>query len=413
MIKDMIAANYDVNLLETVGNGEKCVDIQLAVEMLHYATVPNAYDVALLLTGDKDFMPAMVRTRQKGRRVGLVSMRNACNKALTETPNIKDFNVVWIEDYLDDLMKPIKDNNAPGRTRRRSYISKFTLMKIISDFVLKLSIERLSIRDIGRYLKDMKVGDRSLSDEIKESFGGLYQFLVVSDLFELTQSDQDSRAFWVALRSDYKEKMTAEAEKTNFNDFETKFFENYRANFGKTERRELLDVLESTTDTRRSQVQEEGHQKPNFEKCTVPQLKNYCRIHKLKVSGTKGELLERILEHEKALVSDSTQSPPGHPTEDSNEEESAEVYISNLIREYIQVKGGKASSRDVGRYLGANKCSPHRRRNETKWVSALQELKDHYGSLNAFVKESSLFYIDRSDSRQATDKAFTVSLMDS
>ena len=49
MFDEMRAANYDVFMLETVGPGEKCVDIQLAVEMLHYATVPNAYDVAILL----------------------------------------------------------------------------------------------------------------------------------------------------------------------------------------------------------------------------------------------------------------------------------------------------------------------------------------------------------------------------
>ena len=49
MFRDMANANYDVHMMETVGQGEKCVDIQLAVEMLHYATVPNAYDVAILL----------------------------------------------------------------------------------------------------------------------------------------------------------------------------------------------------------------------------------------------------------------------------------------------------------------------------------------------------------------------------
>lgn len=47
----MANANYDVHMMETVGKGEKCVDIQLAVEMLHYATVPNAFDMAVILTG--------------------------------------------------------------------------------------------------------------------------------------------------------------------------------------------------------------------------------------------------------------------------------------------------------------------------------------------------------------------------
>ena len=44
MFREMANANYDVHMMQTVGQGEKCVDIQLAVEMLHYATVPNAYD---------------------------------------------------------------------------------------------------------------------------------------------------------------------------------------------------------------------------------------------------------------------------------------------------------------------------------------------------------------------------------
>jgi hypothetical protein len=53
MFRDMATANYDVHMMETIGKGEKCVDIQLAVEMLHYATTPNAFDMAVILTGDK------------------------------------------------------------------------------------------------------------------------------------------------------------------------------------------------------------------------------------------------------------------------------------------------------------------------------------------------------------------------
>lgn len=50
MFNEMADANYDIHMLESTSNGpEKCVDISLAVEMLHYATVPNAYDVAILL----------------------------------------------------------------------------------------------------------------------------------------------------------------------------------------------------------------------------------------------------------------------------------------------------------------------------------------------------------------------------
>ena len=59
--------HFDTHLGSFTGTQEKCVDIALAVDMLHYATVPNAFDVAVLISGDADFLPALVRTRQKAR----------------------------------------------------------------------------------------------------------------------------------------------------------------------------------------------------------------------------------------------------------------------------------------------------------------------------------------------------------
>jgi hypothetical protein len=38
----------------------------------------------VLLTGDKDFMPVMTRTRQKGKRVALATMRANCNRDLLQ-----------------------------------------------------------------------------------------------------------------------------------------------------------------------------------------------------------------------------------------------------------------------------------------------------------------------------------------
>lgn len=60
----------------------------------------------MLVTGDKDFMPAMSRTRQKGRRVCLCSMRNSCNQdLLRDDAHVMDFPPVWINEYLDDLIE--------------------------------------------------------------------------------------------------------------------------------------------------------------------------------------------------------------------------------------------------------------------------------------------------------------------
>ena len=63
------------------GSREKCVDIALAVDMLHYATVPGAFDVAVLVSGDADFLPALVRTRQRGKRVAICSLRNSASSS--------------------------------------------------------------------------------------------------------------------------------------------------------------------------------------------------------------------------------------------------------------------------------------------------------------------------------------------
>lgn len=98
---------------ETVDNQEKCVDISLAVEMLYLATIPNAYEIACIVTGDKDFMPAMQKTRMLGKRVALCSMRNGCNADLAgETGQLRDFDVIWLEDYFDEIIVPNEVKNG-------------------------------------------------------------------------------------------------------------------------------------------------------------------------------------------------------------------------------------------------------------------------------------------------------------
>ena len=108
MFRDMQHANMEVHMSTTAGEREKCVDIALAVEMMHYATTPGAYDVAVLVTGDKDFMPAMARTRQRGKRVALATMRPHCNRdLLAPQSHVRDFSPVFIERSLRDLIHPL------------------------------------------------------------------------------------------------------------------------------------------------------------------------------------------------------------------------------------------------------------------------------------------------------------------
>lgn len=169
----------------------------------------------------------------------------------------------------------------------------------------------------------------------------------------------------------------------------------------------------------------------NFGQLTVASLKELCREKGLKVSGKKDELIERLeedrrLEHEiiqKQRMQAKESSPRTRqrsaaqrissnttpivdtmqtvnniyaaalPQMDaSRHSRSADTglsaHLENLIKEYLRASGGKASSRDVGRYLAANGAS----RRGSK--SALTELKEAYGSLLSFLRlRTNLFVV--------------------
>lgn len=84
---------------------EKCVDISLAVEMLFMATVPNAYDIGVIVTG---FIPALEKTRLLGKRVAICSIRNSVNQDLIKPEaRTRDFDVIWLDEHLDELIVPL------------------------------------------------------------------------------------------------------------------------------------------------------------------------------------------------------------------------------------------------------------------------------------------------------------------
>jgi uncharacterized LabA/DUF88 family protein len=112
MFQRMKEANMNVQIMET-NSREKCVDIQLAVEMLYYAYTPEAFDIAILVSGDKDFVPALVNTRKNGKLVAIASMHMGCNRGLYEHPQVKNFEVIWIDEFLNKLIRPIKKKRKP------------------------------------------------------------------------------------------------------------------------------------------------------------------------------------------------------------------------------------------------------------------------------------------------------------
>lgn len=80
---------------------EKCVDIALASSMMFYAALPYAYDIAVLVGGDRDYIPALQRVRQLGKRVVIASIKNSCPREFRDTANplgVRDFDMIWMDD---------------------------------------------------------------------------------------------------------------------------------------------------------------------------------------------------------------------------------------------------------------------------------------------------------------------------
>ena len=430
MFDDMRDAKYDVYIMDTVGPGEKCVDIQLAVEMMHFATVPDAYDVAVLLSGDKDFLPALVRTRQKARKVALLSMRTACNRALYETPNVLDYDVIWMEDYIERWVVE-KDTVTEGISKE-AVVSTFTLLKVIYDYIKHSELEKVSSRDIGRYLKSMHIGpsgkDASLLDQIKIFEGGLFRFLVYhKEVFDVARrspkdekaglrNDAADRAFWVTLQPYAEQYLLKEAKQAKFTKQEIVFFDTY--SLAKLEDKEdaypsswamLEDPKNSGGEMFRTNVNAAPHGREegmsdiqpsvvvstvDYSQFTVVKLKEICRDRGLAVSGTKAAIMERI-EQDIALGLkvagekrvESLRSSRGgdvmlHLQEPQLPDSPESRFFIMHMKEYLTASGGEASSRDVGRYLAA---APGMRGRGGGSSSALTELKETFNSLRLFV----------------------------
>lgn len=85
---------------------EKCVDISLASSMMYYAAIPGAYDIAIAVIGDRDFIPMLQTVRRLGKRVAIASIKNSCAPELSDPEDdarVKDFKLIWLDDLLEKL----------------------------------------------------------------------------------------------------------------------------------------------------------------------------------------------------------------------------------------------------------------------------------------------------------------------
>ncbi len=85
---------------------EKQIDVALACSMLYNATLPNAYDVAIALIGDEDYVPVLQHVRRLGKRVMIASVRGSCDEVYTDPVDrlrLRDVDTVFLNDFLDEI----------------------------------------------------------------------------------------------------------------------------------------------------------------------------------------------------------------------------------------------------------------------------------------------------------------------
>ena len=80
---------------------EKKIDIKIAIDMVSLA-YENAYDTAVLASGDGDFVPAVKKVKELNKKVELWAFRYSLANALKR--EVEQENIY----YLDDILSKIK-----------------------------------------------------------------------------------------------------------------------------------------------------------------------------------------------------------------------------------------------------------------------------------------------------------------
>jgi len=92
---------------------EKCVDIALSSAMLYYAALPYAYDGAIAVIGDRDFVPVLQHVRRLGKRVMIASVHGSCSpvydprKEPTDPERVRDVDTVFLDEIIPEIIVEI------------------------------------------------------------------------------------------------------------------------------------------------------------------------------------------------------------------------------------------------------------------------------------------------------------------
>jgi hypothetical protein len=364
-------ANFDLHRFVTAGNQEKCVDISLAVEMMYMATVPDAYDVAVIITGDKDFIPAMQKTRLLGKRVVLCSMRNSCNREMLRPEHmIRDFDPVWLDDFIEDLV--VAKDSSSGIDAQ--------LVSTISSIIQTSADQKISSRELGRVLMLIELEGITAHQVMKRQHSSLRSFLEKCySHFEIKADPKDFPEYFVTL---------ADHDNVGSDETENEPGIVASAKFSVTD--ESSDVSNNPAIV-------------DLNDLTVKELQGRLRDLDQPTSGTKAILIERLQEHlsqqqpsnkvnaashrtssnkrdllpqgEHTIGEDNVrESYTPHSDYDSSDDDS---WTLKMIYDFLTKSiDGEASSRNIGRYL---QTLP------VQGGNALSRLKQVHGSLIQFL----------------------------
>ncbi|MFX1470407.1 MAG: NYN domain-containing protein [Promethearchaeota archaeon] len=94
----IIKASFDK--IATSGAIEKKVDINIAIDIVSLA-YENAFDTAILVSGDGDFVPVVKKLKKLGKSVEIWAFKYSLANILKE--EIEKKNIFFLDDFLNEL----------------------------------------------------------------------------------------------------------------------------------------------------------------------------------------------------------------------------------------------------------------------------------------------------------------------
>lgn len=91
------------------GDDENWIKMSLAASLLFYAAQPSAYDVAILLSDDIAYLPAIRRARLFGKRIQVVGFHSPdgkpvpFNQTLFSKTRANDFPPLYLDDHAEQV----------------------------------------------------------------------------------------------------------------------------------------------------------------------------------------------------------------------------------------------------------------------------------------------------------------------